>query len=59
MFSFHVGPGLDILFEKLTAQIGSQLGLGTLLCFKTLVTFGLISLNAVINIGLVRLSHWE
>ena len=34
MFNFHVGPNLDILFEKLTAQIVARLGLGTLLCFE-------------------------
>ena len=34
MFSFHVDPELDILFEKLAAQIGARLGLGTQLCFK-------------------------
>ena len=28
MFGFHVGPDLNMLFEKLTAQIGAQLGLG-------------------------------
>ena len=28
MFSFHVNLNLDILFEKLTAQIGVPLGLG-------------------------------
>ena len=34
MFSFHIGPDLDILFEKLTAQIGARLGLETLLRFE-------------------------
>ena len=34
MFSFHVDSGLDILFEKLTAQIGARLGLGTQLRFE-------------------------
>ena len=34
MFSFHVGPDLDILFEKLAAQISARLGLGTLLRFE-------------------------
>ena len=34
MFSFHLDLDLDILFEKLTAQIGARLGLGTLLCFE-------------------------
>ena len=34
MFSFHLGPDLDILFEKLTAQIGARLGLGILLRFE-------------------------
>ena len=34
MFSFHHGPDIDILFEKLTAQIGARLGLGTLLRFE-------------------------
>ena len=34
MFSFHVDPDLDILCEKLTAQIGAQPGLGTKLCFE-------------------------
>ena len=33
MFSFHVSPDLDILFKKFIAQIGAQLGLGTLLRF--------------------------
>ena len=31
MFSFRLGPGIDILFETLTAQIDALLGLGTLL----------------------------
>ena len=34
MFSFHVDPDLVILYEKLTAQIGAWLGLGTQLCFE-------------------------
>ena len=34
MFSFHVNPDLDILFEKLTAQIGARPGLETQLCFE-------------------------
>ena len=34
MFSFHVDPNLDILFEKLTAQIGARPGLETQLCFE-------------------------
>ena len=34
MFSFHVDPDLDILFEKLIAQIGARLGLGAQLCFE-------------------------
>ena len=34
IFSFHLDPDLDILFEKLTTQIGTQLGLRTLLCFE-------------------------
>ena len=34
MFSFHLGPGIDILFEKSTAQIDAPLGLGTLLCVE-------------------------
>ena len=34
MFNFHVYPDLDILFEKLTAQIGAPPGLGTQLCFE-------------------------
>ena len=34
VFSFHVDLDLDILFEKLTAQIGAWLGLGTLLHFE-------------------------
>ena len=34
MFSFHVDPGLDKLFEKLTAQIGSQPSIETQLCFE-------------------------
>ena len=29
MFSFHVDSDLDILFEKLTAQISARPGLGT------------------------------
>ena len=29
MFSFHVDPDLDILLEKLTAQIVAWSGLGT------------------------------
>ena len=29
MFSSHVDPDFDISFEKLTAQIGAQSGLGT------------------------------
>ena len=33
-FSFHLGPDIDILFEKLTAQIGARLGLETLLSFE-------------------------
>ena len=35
MFSFHVDPDLDILFQKLTAQVGVRPGLGTQLHFKT------------------------
>ena len=34
MFSFHVDPNLDILFEKLTAQIGARPGLETQFCFE-------------------------
>ena len=34
MFSFHVDPDLDTLFEKLTAQIGARPGLGTQLCLE-------------------------
>ena len=34
MFSFHVDPDLDILCEKLTVQMGAQLGLGTKVCFE-------------------------
>ena len=34
MFSFHGDPDLDILFEKLTEQIGTRMGLGTLLRFE-------------------------
>ena len=34
MFSFYSDPNLDILFEKLTEQIGARLGLGTLLRFE-------------------------
>ena len=33
MFSFHVDPDLDILFEKSTIQIGAVPGLETQLCF--------------------------
>ena len=32
---FHVDPDLDILFEKLTTQIGALLGLRTQLQFET------------------------
>ena len=32
MFSFHVDPDLDILFETLTAQISARPGLGTQPC---------------------------
>ena len=35
MFSFHVDPDVDILFEKLTAQIVSWTGFGTQLSSKT------------------------
>ena len=34
MFNFHVDPDLDILIEKLTAQIDARPGLGTQLCFE-------------------------
>ena len=34
MFSFYVDPNLDILFEKLTVQIGARPGLGIRLCFE-------------------------
>ena len=34
MFGFHFDPDPDILFEKLTARIGTRLGLGTQLCFE-------------------------
>ena len=34
MFNFYSDPDLDILFEKLTEQIGARLGLGTLLRFE-------------------------
>ena len=34
MFSFHGDPDLDVLFEKLTEQIGARLGLETLLRFE-------------------------
>ena len=34
MFSFYSDPNLDILFKKLTEQIGARLGLGTLLRFE-------------------------
>ena len=34
MFSFLVGPDLDILFEKLTGQIGARPGLGIPLLFE-------------------------
>ena len=34
MFKFHIDPDSDTLFEKLTAQIGARLGLGTQLCFE-------------------------
>ena len=29
MFSFHIDPELDILFDKLAAQIGTKSGLGS------------------------------
>ena len=45
MFSFHVDPDLDILFEKLTVQIVSRMGLGTLFLSRLSVTFGSISLK--------------
>ena len=32
MFNFHVDPDLDILIEKLTAQIDARPSLGTQLC---------------------------
>ena len=35
MFSFHVDPDLDILLEKLAAQIRAWLGSETQLCFQT------------------------
>ena len=35
MFSFHVDPDLDILFEKLTAQIVARAGLGIHVLFET------------------------
>ena len=34
MFSFYVDTDLDILFEKLTVQIGVRLGLVPLLLFE-------------------------
>ena len=34
MLIFYIDTDLDILFEKLTAQIGARLGLGTRLCFE-------------------------
>ena len=34
MFCFHLCPDIDILFEKLTGQIGARLGVGTLLRFE-------------------------
>ena len=34
MFSFHVDLDLDILFEKLTAQLGARPGFGTQLYFE-------------------------
>ena len=33
MFSFYVDPDLDLLFEKLTGQIGALPRLGTQICF--------------------------
>ena len=33
MFTFHVAPDFDMLFEKLTAQVGARPGLGTQLRF--------------------------
>ena len=60
MFSFHVGPNLDILFEKLTAQIVTRMGLGTLLCFEApgdlRVDIVKMQRSKAIKIGLVRLS---
>ena len=34
MFSFHVDRDVDVLFERLTAQIRARLGLGAQLRFK-------------------------
>ena len=34
MFGFRFDPDPDILFEKLTARIGTRLGLGIQLCFE-------------------------
>ena len=34
MLTFHVDRDLDMLFERLTAQIGARLGLGAQLRFK-------------------------
>ena len=34
MFSFHIDPDLDIISEKITAQIGALLGLGTQFFFE-------------------------
>ena len=44
MFSSHVDPDFDTLFEKLTAQIGARLGLGTQLRFEA---FGDLWINIV------------
>ena len=45
MFSFHVDPDLDILFEKLTVQIVSRMVLGTLFLSRLSVNLGSISLK--------------
>ena len=34
MFNVHLGPDSDILFEKITTQIGARLALRTLLRFE-------------------------
>ena len=57
MFCFYVDPDLYMLFEKLTAQIGAPLGLGTQLHFEAPGDLRVTIVKMLqLNIGLVRLS---